>query len=263
MDLGLSDKIAVVLASTAGLGRAVAESLLAEGAHVAISGRSSERLAIALEQLEAEYGDRVCGQPVDVTVIPALHAYLDKVESRFGRIDILVLNSGGPPPGTASEIDIDALQSASALLLQPMVAAIGHVLPGMRERRFGRILGMTSIAVRQPIATLALSNTLRAGLTGYLKTLSLEVASDGVLVNTICTGMFDTARLGDLFARRAETSGRTAAEERAATEQSIPVRRIGKPNEYGDLVAFLASERASYINGVAIAVDGGAYAGLL
>ena len=263
MDLGLADRSAVVLASTSGLGLAVAQALLAEGARVAISGREPARLARVGERLSAEHPDRVLARALDVTDGPALTYHLEEARDRFGAVDILVTNSGGPPPGNAAETSEEDLDRAYQLLLKSAVRAIRVVLPWMRARKYGRILAMTSSSVRQPIAGLALSNSLRAGLTGWLKTLAGEVARDGVLVNSICTGMFDTERLQELFAVRAKKNARTPAQERALLEGEIPVGRIGRPEEFGALVAFLASERASFITGCAVSIDGGAGRALL
>lgn len=263
MDLGLTDKACVVLASTRGLGFAAAEALLAEGARVALSGRDDARVAALRARLGGRYGDRARIDPLDVTDLGALSRYLESVRASFGSVDVLVVNSGGPPPVAAAELDAAALARGLDSTFGYATQAIHTVLPWMRARRFGRIVAMTSLAVRQPIAGLALSNALRAGLTGYLKTLAAEVAADGVLVNSICTGMFDTDRLRELFEKRAAKSGRTVDEERARTLAEIPLGRLGRPEEYGALVAFLASERAAYLTGVALAYDGGASRGLL
>lgn len=262
MDLGLSDKSAVVLASTTGLGFAVARALAGEGARVAISGRKPERLQSALDALQA-HGARVWGETLDVTDLPALGAHLTRARERFGAVDILVINAGGPPAATAGGVTLESLDSAYLLLLKSAVHAVRTVLPWMRARRWGRIIGMTSIAVREPIPDLALSNTMRAGLTGYLKSLADEVAADGILVNTVCTGAFATDRLLGILARRAQAAGRSLEEERRLAEQQIPVRRFGKPEEFGALVAFLASARASFLTGAAIPIHGGAGRSLL
>jgi 3-oxoacyl-[acyl-carrier protein] reductase len=262
MDLGLTNKRAVVLASTAGLGYAVAEALLDEGAKVAISGRDRERFETALKKLESAHGDQVWGEPFDVTDGDALSGHIDRARERFGGVDILVINMGGPPQGVASTVTDNELDDAYLLLLKTAVRAVNAVLPGMREQKWGRILGMTSSTVREPIGHLAMSNTMRAGLTGYLKTLATEVAADGVLVNTLCTGMFLTDRLRAL-AESLAGSGGTVEEALDGLAQTIPVKRIGDPREYGELAAFLVSERASFITGVAIPIDGGAGRGLL
>jgi len=263
MDLGLEGKTCVVLASTSGLGLSAARALLAEGARVALSGRDQERLQAALDDLSSDHGERVFGDSLDVTDAEALARHIEKVRRRFGPVDVLVTNAGGPPAGPATDVTPETLERAYHLTLESAVNAIRLVLDEMRARRSGRIIAMTSYSVRQPIAGLALSNTMRAGLTGYLKTLSQEVGMDAVTVNSICTGMFATSRLTELFEIRAEKSGRTPAEERAEAEQSIPARRIGEPEEFGGLVAFLASKQASFVNGVALTFDGGAYPGLL
>ncbi len=253
----------MVLASSDGLGLAVARALAAEGARVAISGRDRERLGRAAESLRAVHGDRIHAEALDVTDGEALLAHLRGVRERWGSVHVLVTNSGGPPPGTADEADDEVLDAAYGLLIKPAVRAIRTVLPWMREQGWGRIVAMTSSSVRQPIGGLAMSNTMRAGLTGWLKTLSQEVAGDGVLVNSICTGMFDTERLRELIDVRAAKNGRTCDEERAAMAAEIPVGRIGRLDEFGATVAFLASERASFLNGVALPCDGGAGRALL
>jgi 3-oxoacyl-[acyl-carrier protein] reductase len=263
MDLGLKQRAAVVLASTEGLGLAAAKALLAEGARVAISGRDPGRLARALAGLESEHGQRVLGSRLDVTDGPALLRHLDEARERFGGLHILVTNAGGPPAGNAAEVGDEALDAAYELTLKSAVRAVRHVLPWMRAERHGRIVAMTSSSVRQPIPGLALSNTLRAGLTGWLKTVAREVAADGVLVNSICTGMFETDRLRDLIRLRAEASGRSQAEERAALVAEIPLGRLGRLEEFGATVAFLCSDRASFLSGIALPCDGGASRPLL
>lgn len=263
MDLELKDKVAVVLASSSGLGLAAARALLREGARVAISGRDPDRLAAARDALAREGPERVLADQLDVTDGPALRAHLEGVREQWGSVHVLVTNAGGPPPGPASAVELDALDAAYALTLRSAVLAVRTVLPWMRAQRWGRVIAMTSIAVRQPIPGLALSNALRAGLTGWLDTLAGEVAEDGVLVNSVCSGLFDTARLAELFEARARLSGRSADEERRAAAAEIPLRRPGRVEEFGDLIAFLASARASYLNGVALALDGGLARGLL
>jgi 3-oxoacyl-[acyl-carrier protein] reductase len=263
MELGLAGKSAVVLASSSGLGLGVAEALLAEGASVALSGRDTGRLNSVAARLGRAHGERVLAQPLDVRDREALVAHLEHVRKHWGAVHILVTNSGGPPPSRASEMTREQLQAAVALLFEPALTAIGTVLPWMREQKWGRIVALTSSSVRQPIPGLALSNTVRAGLTGYLKTLSCEVASDGVLVNSICTGLFATERLRELFEARAKTSGRSVEEERRAAEREIPVGRLGTAEEFGAVAAFLCSERASFVNGVALPIDGGMSRSLL
>ncbi len=291
MDLGLTGKGAVVLASTAGLGFAVARALALEGARVALSGRDAGRLAAALDELaelarapasagserarsaasggatgrarvEAR-GERVFGEVVDVADGRALERHLASARERFGAVDVLVLNAGGPPPSAAATAREEDLDRAYATTFKSAVRAVQTVLPWMRERRFGRIVAMTSMSVRQPIPELVHSNAMRAALTGFLKTLADEVASEGVLVNTVCTGLFATERLRELFAARAQKSGRSVAEEEALAVRSIPIGRFGDPAEFGAFVAFLVSERASFLTGAALPLDGGASRSLL
>ena len=257
MDLSLEDKVCVVLASSAGLGRACAESLLAEGARVAVSGRSAARLQSFVDELDARARERCHAETLDVTDCSALREHLESVRQKLGPIDVLVWNSGGPPPATADKISQEQLASAFDGLLAPAVSAIHDVLPSMRRRGFGRIIALTSIAVRQPIANLALSNVMRSGLTAFLKSLSLEVASDGVTVNSICTGFFATDRTRALAEARAAASGIDLQAAREALIEGVPAARYGEPRELGDVVAFLASERAAYLHGVALPIDGG------
>jgi len=266
MDLGLEGKRAVVLASTSGLGLGVARALAREGARVALSGRDPARLAAALEEVRSVSRggkEAVVGEAFDVTDGGALAAHLRGAEERWGGVDVLVTNAGGPPPGLATGVDDEGLQAAMELTLRSAVRAVRAVLPGMRERGWGRIVGLTSISVRQPIQTLAYSNVMRSGLTAWFKSLAGEVAGDGVLVNTVCTGLFATERLEELFESRAERNGTSVEEERAAAVAAIPAGRLGRTDEFGDFVAFVASERASYLSGVALAYDGGANAALL
>lgn len=263
MDLGLDDKVAVVLASSDGLGFAAARALSAEGARVAISGRDVARLEQAAARLREVGGENVHAESLDVTDRDALRSHLEGVCDRWGTVHVLVTNAGGPRPGTAEGVSDEDLDAALDLSLKSAVRAVRTVLPWMRGQGWGRIVALTSSSVRQPIAGLALSNTLRAGLTGWLKTLSQEVAGDGVLVNSVCTGMFDTERLRELIDLRAAKSGRSHDEERAAMAAGIPVGRIGRLEEFGAMVAFMCSEPASFLNGVALPYDGGASRGLL
>lgn len=263
MDLGLQGRNAVVLASTTGLGFASARSLLEEGARVTISGRDEARLAAAREELVAAHGDAVRAERLDVTDGAALEAHLAGAAEAGGPIEILVTNAGGPPTATALEVDDAGLDASFELTLRSAIRAVNGVLPAMRERGWGRIIGMTSSSVRVPIPSLIYSNVMRSGLTSYFKSLAGEVAKEGILVNTICTGAFATDRLDQLFAAFAERNGTTSAEERAAYIAKIPRGRLGDPAEFGALVAVLASDRLDFLSGVALAYDGGQFPGLL
>ena len=263
MDFGLQDKAVVVLASTTGLGFAAARSLLEEGARVAISGRNPDRLAHAMDELRAAHGDRVRGDRLDVTSRDELVRYLQSVREAWGTVDVLVTNAGGPPAAGALDVDDAGLDAAFELTLRSAVTAVRTVLPWMRAQGSGRIIGMTSSSVRQPIPSLAYSNVMRSGLTAYFKSLAGEVAKEGILVNTICTGAFATERLDELFDAIAARNGTTPDLERTNYIAKIPMARLGDPAEYGNLVAFLASDRCTFLSGVALSYDGGANSALL
>lgn len=258
MDLGLQNRTAVVLASSAGIGRACGAALAAEGANVALSGRDATRPEAAVAELRAGAGDRVFGETLDVTDGEALVAHLLRVREHFGAVDILVTNAGGPPPGPAADMTLEALDHAYQLTLKSAVRAISTVLPWMRERQWGRIIAVTSSSVREPIPGLVLSNIMRPGLTGYLKTLATEVAGDGVLVNSVCTGAFETDRMRSRCQKRAEATGKSLEDVIREAGEKVPLGRVGQPEEFGALVAFLASEQASFLTGAAIPLDGGA-----
>jgi 3-oxoacyl-[acyl-carrier protein] reductase len=258
VDLGLQDKVAVVLAASSGLGKAAAAALLEEGARVAICARDEKKLGQAHTELGRSRPERVSSEALDVTDADQLRSFLQRVHKDWGKVDILVTNAGGPPTGTATSVELEDLDLGYRLTLKSAVVAIRTVLPWMQAQKWGRIIAMTSSSVRQPIDNLVMSNTMRAGLTGYLKTLSREVAKDGVLVNSICTGMFMTDRLKELIAIRASASGRSIEAEGRLLEADIPLGRTGDPEEFGAVVAFLASERATFITGIALPCDGGA-----
>jgi len=199
----------------------------------------------------------VLAVPADVTVADDIKRVVDAGTERFGRIDILVTNAGGPPAGTFDQITREQWEDALRLTLFSAVEFARQVLPGMKERRWGRILNITSIAVKQPVDNLMLSNSLRAGLTGFARTLANEVAAEGITVNNIMPGYTRTDRLEDLANMMAEKQGITPAEFRAKWEKEIPMGRLGEPREFAALATFLVSERASYITGTSIQVDGG------
>ncbi|HEY5053985.1 MAG TPA: SDR family oxidoreductase [Solirubrobacterales bacterium] len=245
MELGLSGRVALVMGASRGIGAAIAEALAREGARVAISSRSTQRLDEAAAKIDGEV-KTFAADASDLDRIAALPA---EVEAALGPIDILVANTGGPPFGGALDHELDEWERAyRSLVLAPRVLA-GAVLSGMRERGWGRIVNVGSTSTQEPIPYLNLSNSHRMAAIGFLKTLSREVASDGVTVNTVATGRFGTERLADA------TGSLEGAEEAAKTE--IPAGRLGLPEEYGDLVAFLCSNRAAYITGTVIPIDGG------
>jgi 3-oxoacyl-[acyl-carrier protein] reductase len=257
MDLGLKDKVALVAAASQGLGRAVAEELAAEGASLILCARSASTLAETAAAIAGSTGAHVLAVPADVTIADQIARVVESGNDRFGRIDILVTNAGGPPAGRFDQITREQWEQASRLTLFSAIELARQVLPGMKERRWGRILNITSIAVKQPVDNLMLSNSLRAGLTGFARTLANEVAADGVTVNNILPGYTRTERLDELANMMAEKLGISADQFRGKWEQETPMRRLGEPREFAALAAFLVSERASYITGTSIQVDGG------
>ena len=245
MDLGIEGRTALVMAASKGIGRGIAAALAREGARVAISSRSEEALGEAAGQMDGE----VRIYPADTGDLDRLRSLPGEVGEALGPVEILVTNTGGPPGGGALDNSVEDWEEAfRSLVLAPRVL-IEAVLPGMRERRWGRIVNVSSSSIREPIAGLTLSNANRLAALGLLETLSDEVAGDGITVNTVATGMFATDRLADRH-------GSLDAAEAAARER-IPARRLGMPEEYGDLVAFLCSERAAYLTGAVIPLDGG------
>lgn len=256
MDLGLKGKRALVLSSSRGLGRGVAESLAAEGAQVLMTARSGDRLQAAVEAINARGAGRAQAFVADLGRDPK--GIYDAAVERLGGVDILVANTGGPPARTALNVEPEEWAPQFEAMVLPVVTMAGLVLPGMRERRWGRILTIASSGVIQPIPNLVLSNALRSSLVGWSKTLASEVAKDGVTVNMVLPGRIETDRTGELDAANAKAQGRTPEEVAAASRAGIPADRYGRVEEFADVVCFLASERASYVTGSLVRVDGGA-----
>jgi 3-oxoacyl-[acyl-carrier protein] reductase len=257
MNLGLGGKVALVAAASQGLGRAVAEELAREGAHLVICARKEGALHAAAEAIRSESGVTVLEVVADVSRPEDVARLTDAAFDKFGRVDVLVTNAGGPPAGPFERHSTETWDAAIRQNLASVIALTRAVLPGMKERRWGRIINVTSIAVKQPVDNLILSNTVRAAVTGFARTLANEVASFGVTVNNVMPGYTRTQRVEDLATRNAELRGTTADAERAAWEKEIPMGRLGEPSEFAAMVAFLASERASYTTGASIPVDGG------
>lgn len=252
MNLGLDGRVAVVCGSTSGLGRASAEALADEGASVVVTGRRAD-LAIEI----AAAMPSAIGVGCDLRSPDAVGTICTAATEAFGHVDILVLNGPGPRAGEAAHVDPEALRKDLGSLLFTPIEFVLALLPEMRYRSWGRILCLGSSGIVAPIAGLAASNTGRAGLAGYLKTLAAEVAGDGVTVNTVIPGRIATARVEELDARQASVEGISVAEVQAKWREAIPERRYGDVREIGSLVAFLSSERASYITGARIRCDGG------
>src|SRR5882724_7352363 len=257
MDLGLKGKVALVAASSRGLGRAVAEELAAEGASLVLCARNAQALAETSSAIVGNSGAQVLAVPVDLAVAGDVKRVVDSGIERFGRIDILVTNAGGPPAGKFENITAEQWEQAARLTLYSAIELARQVLPGMKERGWGRILNITSIAVKQPVENLILSNSLRAGVTGFARTLANEVAPLGITVNNILPGYTRTERVEELAAMMAAKEAISSAEFKARWEQEIPMKRLGEPREFAALAAFLVSERASYVTGTSIQVDGG------
>jgi 3-oxoacyl-[acyl-carrier protein] reductase len=257
MDLGLAGKVALVAGSSRGLGLAVAEELAAEGAGLVLCARDADALERVRSDLERSTGARVVVVPADLGDPASVRRVVDAGEAAFGRIDVLVTNTGGPPAGPFESHSSEAWREAVRQLLDSVVHLIGAVLPGMKARGWGRIITITSIAVKQPVDDLVLSNSVRSAVVGLARTLANEVAPHGITVNNVMPGYTRTRRLEDLARRIAELKGVDEAAARRTWETQIPMGRLGEPPELAALVAFLASERASYITGTSIPVDGG------
>lgn len=257
MDLGLRGKIALVAAASRGLGRAVAEELAAEGASLVMCARGKEALDEACESVRNTSGVDVVGVAADVSRPDDVTRLVRAAIDRFSRVDILVTNAGGPPSGRFESLGPDTWDEAVRVTLLSTVNLCRAVLPGMKQRRWGRIINVTSITVKQPVDGLMLSNSLRAGVTGFARTLANEVASDGITVNNILPGYTRTQRVEDLAKATSEREGISIADATKKWETEIPMRRLGEPREFAAVAAFLASERASYVTGTSIQVDGG------
>lgn len=262
MDLGLKGRAALVCGSSQGLGRAIAQALAAEGSDVMLNARSEGRLHTTRDEIERATGARIRAFPADLTDPAAIEALVAAALEAFGKIDILVTNTGGPPSGPFESHSAETWRHAIENNLESVVNLVRAVLPGMKERRWGRIVNVTSISVKQPVGGLILSNSLRAAVTGFAKTISNEAAPYGVTVNCVLPGYTRTERLVDLAEANASRSGGTVEDVYAGWETEIPMARLGEPEEIGAMAAFLCSEKAAYVTGQSVAVDGGWIKGL-
>jgi 3-oxoacyl-[acyl-carrier protein] reductase len=256
MDFGLKGKTALVLGGGGGLGRAIAKSLAGEGTNVAVAGIRADSIHATLAELE-EIGGKALSLIWDLADLSVIDANIAKIESELGSVDILVNNTGGPPPSTATCVDPALWANQFQAMVLSVIAITDRVLPGMKTRGWGRILTSTSSGVISPIPNLAISNALRLSLVGWSKTLAREVGKDGITANIVVPGRIATARVAALDKAKATREGSNVEDVAAASIATIPLGRYGKPEEYADVVAFLASERAAYITGSVIRVDGG------
>ncbi len=263
MDLGLRGKAVFVAGGSDGLGKAAAMEMAREGARVAICGRDDRKLARALEEIKEAAGAEIIGIPADVSKPEEARNFIRKGLDYFGTVDVLVNNAGGPPSKTFLEIDDDLWLQGFQLNLMSAVVMTREAAPKMIEKRWGRIVNITSIAVKQPINGLILSNTVRAGVIGLAKTLSNEFAPYNITVNNVCPGYTLTERVRSLSRVVAEKEGAAPEAVIGRWESEVPMGRLGTPEEFAALVAFLASERAGYITGASIQIDGGYYKGLM
>jgi 3-oxoacyl-[acyl-carrier protein] reductase len=257
MELGLRDRVAIVAGGSSGLGKAIAEELCRERARVVICGRNPGRLRDCVDQLRMETGGQIVGIQADVTRPEEIEHLVEEARSRWGRVDIAVANAGGPPSSTYETTQPEQYLRALELNLMSTIRLAMAVTPHMKSQRWGRFIALTSVSVKQPIPGLILSNTARAGVVGFMKTMASELAPYGVLCNVVAPGYMHTGRVEDFAAERADREGREPREILDEIEERIPAGRLGQPSELAALVAFLASDRAGYIAGNTIQVDGG------
>jgi 3-oxoacyl-[acyl-carrier protein] reductase len=262
MDLGLKNRVALVAASSQGIGLATAEAFAAEGCRVAMCARNPERLHAAAEKIRKQHGSEVFADTLDVTDAVAVGSFVAAVADKFGSVDICVTNAGGPPAKGFLAASLDEWQRALAANFLSTVYFAREVIPHMQRKRWGRIITITSITTKQPVADLVLSNAVRAAVVGLVKSLANEFGKDGILVNNVGPGFTATDRLKELAKTRAAASGKTEKEMFEGWAADTPVKRLGEPREVAEAIVWLASERASYVTGQTVLVDGGTYKGL-
>ncbi|MBB3930217.1 3-oxoacyl-[acyl-carrier protein] reductase [Kaistia hirudinis] len=258
MDLGIKGRRALVLASSRGLGLGVATALVAEGVDVAITGRSAERLEAAAARLNASGPGRAVALPLDFAAPDAVEVLVRESLAKLGGVDILVNNTGGPPPGPVSKVADETWTAQFDMMVRKVISITGALVPAMIERRWGRVLTLASTSVIEPIPYLGISNTLRSALVGWSKSLASEIAPSGVTVNMLLPGRIQTERVDELDRANAAASGKTPEAVAEASRASIPLGRYGTVEEFADVAAFLVSQRASYVTGTIMRCDGGA-----
>jgi len=263
MDLGLHNKIALVAASSQGLGRACAHALSVEGAKVAICARGEKALRVTADEIARATGNEVLAIPADLTHARDCERAVKETADFFGTLHVLVTNNGGPPAGYFFDFNDNDWYRAVDLTLMSVVRLIRAAVPAMRRQKWGRIVNLASVSVKEPLDNLILSNALRAGVVGLARTLANQLAADGITVNNVLPGYILTDRVKSLAQTQAKAQGKSPDEILASFAAPVPLGRIGRPEELAAVVAFLASEQAAYVNGTSILVDGGRYKGLM
>jgi 3-oxoacyl-[acyl-carrier protein] reductase len=262
MDLGLKGRGVIVAASSQGIGRATAEAFAREGAQVAMCARNQSTLREAAGKIQSETGAEVYSSALDVTDSARVQTFVEDVAKRFGRIDVCVTNAGGPPAKNFLSISPDEWRKAVDLNFLSVVHLAKAVIPYMQRHRWGRIITITSVTVKQPVAELIMSNAVRAAVVGLVKSLSNEFGKDGILVNNVAPGYTATERLQELAGVRALAAGTSPQQVYQSWSAEIPLRRLGDPKDIADVILWLASERAAYVTGQTVLADGGIYRGL-
>ncbi len=262
MDLGLRNRSVIVTASSEGIARAATEKFAAEGARLAMCSRDRKKLNAAADEIRAHHAVEVIAEPVDVTDAAAVQKFVDHVAEHFGTVDVCVTNAGGPPPKMFLETTSEEWQRAVDLNFMSIIHFARAVLPYMQRNKWGRIVTITSITVRQPVPDLIYSNAVRAGVLGLIKSLSNEFGKDGITVNNVGPGYTATARLNDIVSKRALELGISEEDYFGRLGAEAALKRVGEPDEVADAIVWLASDRASYITGQTLLVDGGLYKGL-
>jgi 3-oxoacyl-[acyl-carrier protein] reductase len=262
MDTGLKNRVAIVAASSQGIGRATAEAFAAEGCRIAMCARNALALKAAADKIRKQYSVEVLDQTVDVTDADTVHRFVDAVVANFGSADICVTNAGGPPAKGFLAASLEEWRKAVELNFLSTVYFAREVIPHMQRKHWGRIITITSITTKQPVADLVLSNAVRAAVVGLVKSLANEFGRDGILVNNVGPGYTATDRLKELAKSRSAALGKSEKEIFEAWAADAPLLRLGEPREVAETIVWLASERASYITGQTVLVDGGLYRGL-
>jgi 3-oxoacyl-[acyl-carrier protein] reductase len=262
METGLKNRVAIVAASSQGIGLATAEAFAVEGSRVAMCARNAMTLNAAAEQIRNKHGAEVFTQVLDVTDAEAVRSFVQAVVAKFGGVDICVTNAGGPPAKGFLAASLGEWRQAVDFNFLSTVYFAREVIPHMQRKRWGRIITITSITTKQPVADLVLSNAVRAAVVGLVKSLANEFGKDGILVNNVGPGYTATDRLKELAKARSAASGKSEKEISEGWSADAPLKRLGEPREVADAIVWLASERASYVTGQTVLVDGGLYKGL-